>query len=470
MRRKGSVRSIVLLIAVLTLSTPFLHAQFEFRTGVPIAGEPYHIAFGDFTGDGKQDAAVTLYGSNSVAVLLGNGDGTFKAPTVYSVGVNPEFISAADLRQKGILDLVVSTLPEGFSVLLGRGDGTFSSAQPFSLPGSGYFLATADFNNDGFPDIYASVDSVSCACISVLLGSGDGTFRPPINTQLPMPTYVAAAGHFTTSGNMDVVAGETTGGSDSIQMLLGNGDGTFRLGASYSTSSSPNDMAIADFNNDQNMDVAVDLPLSGQVTIFLGNGEGTLQQRSIVPASFPAVIQSADFNHDGNTDFVITTGLYSNIASVFLGNGDGTFRSFTNFQAGGGAGSFPTDMNGDGLIDLVVANYFGNAVVTHLNTGVVSFSPSTPLTFKTQKVGTTSQPQVVTLTNTGTATLNIGSMKVTGQFGMKTSCRAKVQAGGSCKISATFSPQSKGTHSGTVTLQDSASSKPQVIALSGVGD
>ncbi|HZQ24751.1 MAG TPA: hypothetical protein VFA89_18325 [Terriglobales bacterium] len=53
---------------------------------------------------------------------------------------------------------------------------------------------------------------------------------------------------------------------------------------------------------------------------------------------------------------------------------------------------------------------------------------------------------------------------------MKTSCRAKVQAGGNCKISVTFSPQSKGTHSGTVTLQDSAPSKPQVIALSGVGD
>jgi hypothetical protein len=466
-----STRLFILSVIMCATFTPLLHAQFEFRGSTPISTGPYTVAFGDFNGDGKIDAAVAVYSSGSVAVLLGNGDGTFRPATYYAVETGPEFIYTADLRRNGILDVVVSNLTsQSISVLLGRGDGTFDMSFPLPLNGQPNFAGVGDFNNDGYPDVYAAVgDSVSCGCIAVLLGNGDGTFRSPLYTPTSASVFAAGAGHFTASGNLDVVAGENFGGSQ-MEVLLGDGDGTFRHGATYATSSLPNSFAVSDFNGDKKQDLAVALPLSGAVTIFLGNGNGTFQQASTIPGVFPAAIQTADFNGDGITDFVVTTGLNSQTASVYLGNGNGTFRSFMNFSAGNGAAPFVADVNGDNQTDIVIANNLGNAVVTHLNTGVVTFSPSTPLNFKTQKVGTTSVPQVVTLKNTGTATLNVASVKATGQFGMTTSCRAKVAVGASCKISVTFSPKSQGTKSGTVTLEDGASTKPQVIALAGVGN
>jgi len=84
-------------------------------------------------------------------------------------------------------------------------------------------------------------------------------------------------------------------------------------------------------------------------------------------------------------------------------------------------------------------------------------------------VGTTSPPQTITLTNTGKTALTISSMKSTGQFGMTSTCGTSVAPGANCAIKATFSPQTKGPKSGTVTIKDSASSKPQVIELTGTG-
>jgi hypothetical protein len=104
-----------------------------------------------------------------------------------------------------------------------------------------------------------------------------------------------------------------------------------------------------------------------------------------------------------------------------------------------------------------------------LNTGVVSFSPTTPLNFKKQEHGTTSAPQTVTLTNTGTTELKISAMKASAQFGMTSTCRESVAPGADCTISVTFSPKTQGAKSGTVTIDDSASSKPMVIELSGSG-
>ena len=122
------------------------------------------------------------------------------------------------------------------------------------------------------------------------------------------------------------------------------------------------------------------------------------------------------------------------------------------------------------MLMTVTADFSGSSEYTLLNTGQVSFSPIAPLRFGKEKVGTTSLPQTVTMSNQGKAALAIHSMKTTGQFSATSTCGTSLAAKASCTIRVTFSPTSTGLKSGTVQINDSASTKPQVIALSGSGD
>ena len=186
--------------------------------------------------------------------------------------------------------------------------------------------------------------------------------------------------------------------------------------------------------------------------------------------NFPLWVAAADLNGNGKQDLVVANLDFPSGVTVLTGNGDGTFQKGVYYPDGREDRFVAVgDFNGDHKPDIVVPDYRDNDLFVLFNTAVVSFSPTTPLNYKKQSVGTTSTPQTATLTNRGTTTLKISSMKTTGQFGMTSTCGASVAAGANCAISVTFSPKSKGAKSGTVTINDSASSKPMVIELSGTG-
>jgi hypothetical protein len=118
----------------------------------------------------------------------------------------------------------------------------------------------------------------------------------------------------------------------------------------------------------------------------------------------------------------------------------------------------------------VVVDNRNSRVNVLLNTGEVTFSPTTPLNFPDQLVGAASTPQTVTLTNAGTNTLTISSITASSPaFHMTSTCGSSVAPGAHCKITTAFQPQGKGGYTGTISIRDSASSKPQVIELAGVG-
>ena len=143
------------------------------------------IISGDFTGDGHLDLAIANEDSNSVSVLLGNGDGTFASPVTYAVGEFPDAMVAEDFTGDGHLDLAVANSgADTVSVLLGNGDGTFAPQVTYTVGVDPDAIVAGDFGGDGHLDLAVVNNttyggSVCCdGTVSVLLGDGDGTFAP----------------------------------------------------------------------------------------------------------------------------------------------------------------------------------------------------------------------------------------------------------------------------------------------------
>ena len=328
---------------------------------------PQSVAVADFIGDGKLDLAVPVYSiftpTSDANILLGNGDGTFKAgPAFPLTGQNVNNAAVGDFNGDGKLDLALS-LPDAnqVQVLLGNGDGTFTPLPAISVNGV-FVVATADFNGDSKADLVVVSDT-----LTILLGNGDGTFTVKTTIQVVSPQAVAV-GDFNGDGKADLAVVDYT--ADAITILLGNGDGTFtQASSSPQTGFEPASIVAADFNGDGILDLAVTNlndgnPEPGSVTVLLGNGDGTFRPTAASPVTgaVPNSIAVGDFNGDGKADLV-TGDAGSNTATVLLGNGDGTFAAPLNPPAGTnslfvGVGDF----NGDGLPDLAAANNTPNTV------------------------------------------------------------------------------------------------------------
>jgi hypothetical protein len=475
-RRAALMFRLLALCGVLASACSPLHAQFETRLQVSESTmqAPNSVAVGDFNRDGNADIAIAAtYGG--VSVFLGNGNGTFRTPLTYQAGTNPGFVATASFRNNRNLDLAVTnaqSASNNVAVLLNNGDGTFGSAQFYNAPGLVNGIATGDFNSDGKPDL-ASISYVDggTPCASVFLGNGDGTFQPAINTQTSATPVALAVGDFNGDGKLDLAVAENNVGSSQVEILLGNGDGTFRAGLTLAIGPLISSITAADLRSNGKQDLVAAASEGIGVYVMLGNGNGTFQNSVAYPDLGAFWVTTADLNGDKKLDLAVANfgGPLVAGAAVLLGNGDGTFQPATFYPIGKISRTIAVgDFNNDEMPDLVVPDWDHDDFVELLNTGVASFSPTNPVSFATQLVGTTSAARTVTLTNTGATALTISSMQTSGQFTTKSSCGSSVAAGAKCKINVTFSPTLQGQASGLITLHDSASSKPQIIELNGI--
>lgn len=277
---------------------------------------------GDFNGDGKMDLAVVaeigmgISSQNQVEVLLGNGDGSFKLGQQVS-NVNGDFITTGDFNGDGIADLAVTlagptpTSNGAVAILLGNGDGTFTleSAAPTVLAPEG--LTTGDFNGDGKADL-AVVNQGGT--VTILLGNGDGTFTPgQVLATGDYPISLAAA-DLNGDGILDLAvanSGIETSGPDipgTVAILLGNGDGTFTQSPATPTVGTIADsIAVGDFNGDGKPDLVATSDLNmGSVYVLLGNGDGTYAPAlKLAAGNAPDSVIARDFNGDGLSDIAV---------------------------------------------------------------------------------------------------------------------------------------------------------------------
>lgn len=291
----------------------------------PVGKNPTAVSTADFNQDGLTDLITTNIGNNSLSILFGNGDGTFKDQARIDAGKEPRALALNDYNADGRLDVAVACSgSDQVALFFGLPKGAFGVGQRYPVHRTPVSIASGDVNGDQKPDLIVALRNDK---VKVMLGNGDGTFLDgPFYEYGDTPTSLALA-DLNQDGKLDLAV--TNGGpmSSAVSIWLGNGDGTFRIPPTdYRTGKRPLTVSFADFNNDRMTDLLV---INGEMdtfTTFLGNGDGTfLAGKESGADAGPVYGLARDFDGDRLADVAIVN-VQSNNLSILYGRGDGTFR------------------------------------------------------------------------------------------------------------------------------------------------
>lgn len=340
----------------------------QFSTGM----NPWTATVSDLDNDGYPDLAVANISSHSISILMGNGDGTFQTSSNVPSANRPGTVVAGDFNEDGDPDLAVANVDSDIlSVFIGLGDGTFQTRQDYGIgkDGRGRFVVTGDINNDGTLDLIAT--NIFSNTISILIGNGDGTFQPFRQFSTGNTPVCVAVADLNGDSKPDLAVANSGTGSqpdNRLSVFLGNGNGTFQFREDITVGTSPYFVAAGDFDTDGVPDLAVANRGSNSVSVLRGNGDGTfLPSVEFATGSGPRGLAVGDLDTDGLLDLAVTNG-DSHTLSVLRGNGDGTFMPRSDFSVGMSPYSVAiSDLDIDGKPDIAVANISSNTVSVLLN-------------------------------------------------------------------------------------------------------
>jgi hypothetical protein len=331
------------------------------------------LAAADFNKDGNLDLAAISTSENYIAVLSGNPDGTFKGSSLYGTGPCPLSFSVADFNRDGNLDLAVpDSCDSNFVELQGDGMGKFMTRRDFGITlfSKPVSLAAGYLDADQNLDLAVLLDSME---LVLMPGNKNGAFRVGTTYNLSSAAKWVTVADVNGDHKTDVITAD--GNNATVSVYLGNGNGTLQAATSYATDSKkPVFVAAVDVNADGKLDLVTANKL-GSFSVLIASGSGYLPHVDY-PTTSPVQLAFGDFNRDGNVDLVTVNNTGN--SHVFLGNGDGTFSTGVALTLSGAPISAATgDVNNDGRLDIVVANSSGTSIYTFLGNGDGTFQTST---------------------------------------------------------------------------------------------
>jgi hypothetical protein len=363
--RRVFIALLALTAALSSASAAIRPIQFAPPKNFPLPG-PERLCVADFNCDGSPDLVVSHNGIY-LSILTNDGTGSFQISASINTSLTSLALAATDFNGDNKMDIVTANA-SSVSVWLNNGDGTFTRTNVAPGIARGLAVAAGDLNGDGKPDL-AVLDSHN---LQIYLGQGNGMFT--FVTNYNVGDYAVSIGDFNGDGNLDLVTANYS--YSSMSVLLGIGDGTFAPPVNYGGlfSEYHYSVAVGDFYGDGKLDLATINYYDTSVSVRLNNGDGTFGAenrfkvfRSPTVYTSPTAIAVADFNDDRNLDIVA-----GNPLSILPGFGDGTFAPATTnlsslYYPGGSQTVAVADFDGDGRPDIATTSVTNNSVTVLLN-------------------------------------------------------------------------------------------------------
>lgn len=451
---------------------------FQPAVSYDLRGKAEFVGVADVNGDHVPDLIASE--ASIVSVLLGNGDGTFRIPVDTDV-TSATSVGWGDFDGDGTLDLAIAQqegFVQGLAIYFGNGDGTFHEGETYATQGPPESIAVGDFNGDGKPDLAVALEF---GPIGIFLGTGEGTFETPVYYPALFPHRLIVA-DLDGDGIADLAASNLLLDSRSVvggvSVLMGNGDGTFRPQTTYTTVNSAWTLAAADFNRDHQTDI-VNVGDEGDIMTLLNTGTANFSPTTALtfPPQFLNKVSPQLTTTLTNTDPSPLKISSISVASPFrlskLSTCGASVASGANCKI---SVTFKPTSTGlfTGAVTIMDSASSKPQIVELVGSGTVMTVSPEQLNFAPQKVGTKSPAQTVTITNRGKTTVDVNSILETGglndDFPYVNHCGSQISAGASCTVDVSFEPFGKGKQGGLLNVSIANMGNPLLVYLRGTGE